>query len=108
MFLFLLLQKRPLAFVLDLIEVIKKMLPSLVNFIVCRTQERCYLFIYFIIFGLMLIKRHALPFFLEGYSGVVEPSECIHISAMSKIVLKVNYLGSILVLTLAAGQLSFE
>ena len=56
----------------------------------------------------MLIKRHALSFFLEGYSGVVEPSECIHISAMSKIVLKVNYLGTILVLTLAAGQLSFE
>ena len=66
MFLFLLLQKRPLAFVLDLIEVIKKMLPSLVNFIVCRTQERCYLFIYFIIFGLMLIKRHALSFFFRG------------------------------------------
>ena len=48
----------------------------------------------------MLIKCHALSFSLEGYSGVVEPSECIHISAMSKIVLKVNYLGTILVLTL--------
>ena len=29
--------------------------------------------------------------FLEGYSGVVEPSECIHISDKAKAIAKVRY-----------------
>ena len=39
-----------------------------------------------------IIDNRFLFFFAEGYSGVVEPSECIHISDKAKTISKVKSL----------------
>ena len=37
------------------------------------------------------LLNQAICFLVEGYSGVVEPSECIHISDKAKAIAKVIY-----------------